>query len=65
MFVPPACLRVIIRNQLLQLHMIHIPSVPDNHIATYSDPLGMLVVAPEHSKDDPVASLGQAFHRRD
>jgi hypothetical protein len=50
MFVPPACLRVIIRNQLLQLHMIHIPSVPDNHIATYSDPLGMLVVAPEHSK---------------
>ena len=50
MFVAPACPRVIIRNQLLQLHMIHIPSVPDNHIATYSDPIGMLVVAPEHSK---------------
>jgi len=50
MFVAPACLRVIIRNQLLQLHMIHILSVPDNHIATYSEPLRMLVVAPGQSK---------------
>jgi len=50
MFVAPACLRVIIRNQLLQLHMIHIPTVPDNHIATYSEPLRMLVVAPGQSK---------------
>jgi len=50
MFVAPACLRVIIRNQLLQLHMIHILSVPDNHIATYSVPLRMFVVAPGQSK---------------
>jgi len=50
MLVAPACLRVIIRNQLLQLHMIHILSVPDNHIATYSEPLRMLVVAPGQSK---------------
>jgi len=49
MFVAPACLPVIIRNQLLQLHMIHILSVP-NHIATYSEPLRMLVVAPGQSK---------------
>ena len=50
MLVAPACLRVIIRNQLLQLHMIHIPTVPDNHIATYSEPLRMFVVAPGQSK---------------
>src|SRR4029077_13364857 len=42
MFLAPACLRVITRNRLLQLHMTHIPLVPGNHTGTYSGPYGYL-----------------------